>query len=73
MALPQARFQPDHLAAIESLVQVKEIPASVRNALLYLEALLQHRYRFDIQISEPHHIQPGTFDIQVEDAAENCG
>lgn len=73
MGLPLAGFQPEHLAAVESLVQVKEIPAPVRNALCYLEALLQHRYRFDIQITEVHHIQPGAFDILVDDSIENNG
>lgn len=73
MALPLARFQPEHLAAIESLVNCKEIPEPVRNAMRYLQALLQHRYRFDIQIAEIHHIQPGTFDILVEEMADKCG
>jgi WD40 repeat protein len=73
MALPLGRFQPENLAAVESLVQVKEIPEAVRNAMHYLQAILQHRYRFDIQIAEIQRIRPGEFDILVDETVENSG
>ncbi|TLN14250.1 WD40 repeat domain-containing protein [bacterium] len=72
-ALPLPDYRPEHLAAINSLVEVKDISAPIRNALQYLQALLQYRYRFDIQIAEITHIQPGEFDILVDDPGENSG
>lgn len=72
-ALPLPNFRTEHLAAVESLVDVEEIPAPVRNSLRYLQALLQFRYRFDIQIGEISHIQPGEFDILVDEAGGNSG
>lgn len=71
--LPVASFQPEHLAAVESLAQAKELPLPLRNALSYLEALLQYRYRFDIQIGEISRIQPGEFDILVDESCQNSG
>lgn len=71
--LPIARYQPDHLAAIESLAGADQLPADVRSTLGYLTALLQYRYRFDIQIAEINHIQPGEFDILLNDPDEDSG
>ena len=71
--LPIARYQPDHLAAIESLAGADQLPADVRGTLAYLTALLQYRYRFDIQIAEINHIQPGEFDILLNDPDEDSG
>ncbi|WP_172797855.1 WD40 repeat domain-containing protein [Longilinea arvoryzae] len=73
LELPLAGYQPEQLAAIESLVQVKSLPEPVRNTLRILEALLQHRYRFDIQISEINRIQPGEFDILVDESEAKSG
>lgn len=72
-AKPIPDFRPEHLAAIKSLVDVKEIPAAIRNAMQYLQELLQYRYRFDIQVAEISHIQPGEFDILVDNPEENSG
>ncbi len=69
--LPIARYQPDHLAAVESLAGADPLPADVRGTLRYLTALLQYRYRFDIQIAEINHIQPGEFDILLNDPEED--
>lgn len=71
--LPIARYQPDHLAAVESLAGTDSLPADVRGTLGYLTALLQYRYRFDIQIAEINHIQPGEFDILLNDPQEDSG
>ncbi len=73
LALPLAHFRPQQLATIESLSQVEGIAEPVRNSLRYLVALLQHRYRFNIQIAEMTFIQPGQFDILVEETGVNSG
>lgn len=71
--LPIVRYQPDHLAAVESLAGTDSLPADVRGTVSYLTALLQYRYRFDIQIAEINHIQPGEFDILLNDPEEDSG
>jgi len=71
--VPISRYQPDHLAAIESLAQVKQLSPESRNTLGYLTSLLQYRYRFDIQISELNHIQPGEFDILLNEFPDDSG
>ncbi len=73
LELPLADYQPEHLAVVESLVQVKSLPEPMRNTLRILEMLLQYRYRFDIQIGEISHIQPGEFDILVDESEAKSG
>lgn len=65
-ARPFIQGVPDQLAAVSALANNTNLPMKVRNALRFMERVLQHRFRFDIEIDELHVIKAGEFDIEIE-------
>lgn len=63
---PFARALPIHLAAVNLLAEKEDLPATVRQAMRFVQCVLQHRFRFDIEIVEAATIQRGEFDIEIE-------
>jgi len=67
---PLAGVRPGNLPGIMSLAQSKNLSPSVQNALKFLQILLEQRFRYDIQLSEIAQIQPGDYDIIIEEDEE---
>jgi len=65
-ARPFAQAVPIHLAAVSALVQSANLDSRVRHALKFMECVLRHRFRYDIEIDEVPTIKPGEFDIEIE-------
>ncbi len=63
---PFIQAVPDHLAAVNALANNTNLPMNIRNALKFIERVLQHRFRFDIEIDELPTIKVGEFDIEIE-------
>ncbi|MBI3946288.1 MAG: hypothetical protein HY321_10245 [Armatimonadetes bacterium] len=63
---PLARALPVHLAAAGTLLEVPGLPEPVRRSLRFLECLLRHRFRYDVEIDDLPTIQAGEFDIEIE-------
>jgi hypothetical protein len=58
-----------HLAAIDVLRKSEgnSLPPPVKVAVDYIEVILRHRLRFDIEVAEEHNTtSPGKFDIEIE-------
>ena len=64
--LPFAHMVPMHLAAISTLLSYGELPLPVRHAVRFIEGVLRHRFRYDIEIDELPTIRAGEFDIEIE-------
>jgi WD40 repeat protein len=63
---PLAQAKAVHMAALAVLKQSDlAFSAAFQNTLYYLETLLRHRFRFDVELDEPN-IQIGEFDIEIE-------
>jgi hypothetical protein len=64
---PLGGAQPFHL---NSLIHVRELGLELspvlKSGMAYLEALLRHRYRFEIEIGDFSTIRVGEFDIEME-------
>ncbi len=67
---PLAGVRPGNLPGIMALAQSENLPPSVQNALRFLQILLEQRFRYDIQLSEIAQIQPGDYDIIIEEDEE---
>jgi WD40 repeat protein/HEAT repeat protein len=63
---PLASILPKQMAAVNALVENASLPGAVHNALVFLQNLLQFRFRYDIQVADLPLIQAGEFDIIVE-------
>ena len=63
---PLSDSSPNHLAALRSTIDNKSINQRIRNALVYLERILRHRFRFDVEISSVTEIKSGEYDIEIE-------
>lgn len=65
-AIPLATASPDQLIAIQELAVHSEIPPRVQRSLLFMQRVLQYRFRFDIEIGDLPSIKVGEFDIEIE-------
>jgi hypothetical protein len=65
LARPFALAMPIHLAAVNALVGDAALPHQVDQALRFVQAVLQHRFRYDIEVDEMTAIQAGEFDIEI--------
>lgn len=65
---PLAGGKAVHLAAIQNVKNAGLNNPAAQNAVSYIEAILSHRFRFDVEISEFTNIQAGEFDIELESA-----
>ncbi len=63
---PLSTSQPTQLAAVTGLLRNPAVPGSLKQTLQLAEALLQRRFRFDIQVDDLYQIQPGEFDIILD-------
>jgi hypothetical protein len=41
------------------------VPPAVAQALRFIQGVLQHRFRYDVEVDEVPTIQAGEFDIEV--------
>lgn len=65
-SLPLARSTPGHLAAAGELAASPRVGERVKPALLYLQDVLKHRFRFDVELADVPAIKVGEFDIELE-------
>ena len=65
LARPLAKAVPVHLAAVRALGGDQNLPARARDSLRFVECVLRHRFRYDIEIDEMPAIRLGEFDIEV--------
>jgi WD40 repeat protein len=63
---PLAGVAPFQLAAVRVLSEQAGLPSSIQRSLKFLERVLQHRFRYEIDIDELPAIRLGEFDIEVE-------
>jgi hypothetical protein len=66
LSRPCGRAFHDDLTAIAELLEEMMLSEDVRSALAFLQCVLRHRYRYDIEIGEAATIQVGEFDIEIE-------
>lgn len=60
------RSTPAHLGSVQRLRRNKKLPPKVKNALKYIETILQFRFRYAIEISPAREIKAGAFDIIID-------
>jgi len=65
-ARPFGRTIPIHLAAINAAMANAESHPHIQRALRFMECILRHRFRYDIEIDEMPTIQLGEFDIEID-------
>lgn len=65
-ALPFSKATPAHLAAVSAAASDAGLTGGRLAALRYLECVLRHRFRYDIEIDEVWSIKRGDFDIEIE-------
>src|SRR5262249_36022323 len=65
LARPFAQALPIHLPAVNALVADPHVPAGLGPALRYIQTVLQHRFRYDVEVAEMPSIQAGEFDIEI--------
>jgi hypothetical protein len=66
-AQPLARSLPVHLVAVNALADAADLPEGLSVVLRYVRVVLEHRFRFDIEIDElPPTMRAGEFDIEIE-------
>lgn len=63
---PIVRAVPAQMAALNALLSYQNLPAPVTAALEFMHAVLQYRFRFDIQVEEIRAIQAGKFDVLLD-------
>jgi WD40 repeat protein len=65
-AQPFAHAVPWQLAAVSALASNRELPPTVQHALQFMECVLRHRFRYDVEIDAVPTIRVGEFDIAIE-------
>lgn len=63
---PLGQERPGQLGAVTALATSDRLDPRARNAFAFLEALLRHRFRYDIHLDDAPAILPGEFDIEIE-------
>jgi WD40 repeat protein len=64
--LPLAYMVPMHLVAISALANYNALPSHVQHTLQFMECVLRHRFRYDVEIDELLTIRAGEFEIEIE-------
>lgn len=62
---PLIQSTPNHLAAVTTLIQKGSLPAEVVQSLRFIERLLRHRFRYEIEIEQLATIKMGEFEIEI--------
>ena len=65
LSMPLAKANPSHLVTLGILKNIPNLFEEVHHSIDYLELMLRHRFRFDIEISDIQAIKPGEFDIEL--------
>ncbi len=65
-SIPLGRLTPGQAAAVSSLLEEPELPLAIRNTLGMFSALIQHRFQFDVEISDAPLIARGEFDVIID-------
>jgi hypothetical protein len=64
---PFAGLTLEHLAALQPLQDIKaELPPDTQNALLYIETILRHRFRYAIEVDFAPRVQLSEYDVELE-------
>ncbi|MCP4426529.1 MAG: hypothetical protein GY803_18710, partial [Chloroflexi bacterium] len=63
---PLAALTPADATTINLLAAAEHLPHPTRQALKYVARVLQHRFRYDIEVADAHTILAGEFDIEIE-------
>jgi hypothetical protein len=63
---PLAKASPVHLSLASAFAADASLEPSVQRALKFIESLLRHRFRYEIEIGEAPTIKAGEFDIEIE-------
>ncbi|HKQ72792.1 MAG TPA: hypothetical protein VJ810_03625 [Blastocatellia bacterium] len=63
---PLVKAVPAQMAVIRALAESAKLDPQAQRALKFLECLLRHRFRYDIEVDEVPVIQAGEFDIEIE-------
>ena len=67
LRMPLARAVPNHLAALRVLLKSgRTLPTAVHRLVRFVDLVLQHRFRFEIELAEETEIKIGEFDIEIE-------
>ena len=64
--IPFARSTPIHLAAWSVLAEDNNLSRQTHHTLAFIERILRHRFRFDIEVSEVLRIKMGEYAIEIE-------
>lgn len=64
-SMPLIQSTPNHLAAVNTLIQNGSLPAEVIQSLRFVERLLRHRFRYEIEIEQLATIKMGEFEIEI--------
>ena len=64
--LPLVNAVPNHLAAVTSAIEHRNMKQTIFRALKFIQLILRHRFRFDIEIDEVRSIRKGEYDIHIE-------
>jgi hypothetical protein len=65
-SLPLSQATPNHLAGLISALDSSQLTHNQRFLLQYIKLILERRFQFDIQISQPPMITTGEFDILLD-------
>jgi WD40 repeat protein len=63
---PLGLAQASALPAIDAVAGFSDLPIEARLAIQYVEAILQYRFRYDIELGAAPTIMAGEFDIEID-------
>ncbi len=69
---PLAQATPSQFMAVRSLCEQPGLPPAMKASLDYVRCVLDHHFRFDIQVAPVPSIRPGEFDIIVEESGRSA-
>lgn len=62
---PLLTAKPSQIVILNDLMKL-ELPQPIHNSFKFINQILQHRYRYDVELQEIPNIQAGEFDIILE-------
>jgi hypothetical protein len=64
-SIPFIQSTPNHLAAVNVLLQNGSLPVPVLQSLRFVERILRHRFRYEIEIEQLATIKIGEYEIEI--------
>jgi len=64
-SMPFIQSTPNHLAAVNVLLQNGSLPVPVLQSLRFVERILRHRFRYEIEIEQLATIKIGEYEIEI--------